>query len=574
MVRVHEQKTILEKLHQLEIRPIPGGGEQKLPCPRCQHERRSHPNDRPLGVNVDRGLWLCHHCGWSGSVAQQGSTATKVDLEGRFLSGLPSWGDAFMRIRGIDPSLAVRLGVGQGRVRMPGGSVLREVLAFPCWNQGRLVNVKYRGEEKSFRQVKGGDRIPFNLDRVRPYDTWIWTEGEMDVLAMAAAGLENALSVPDGAPPAMARRVSGKMAWLESLKPDLIRVKRHILAVDNDLPGQRLENELIQRLGRATCARVIWPEGVKDANDCLLVYGPEKLRQVVARAVTVGIPGVIRCRQVAKALLNPDGLHATSGFDIGFEILDRHYRPCRGELTIVTGMPGSGKSEFIDQVAVNLATRHGWRLGFYSPENRPFARHFGKLAEKRGRKPLERLDQTELTEHIIPWLDEHFILIGSEEGDDAVVEHTLESILATVQTCLHHVALDGLVLDPWNEVDHQRPKEITETEYVSRSLSLLRRFARRNGLHVWLVAHPMKLDHRGSRGYPVVRPYDISGSAHFFNKADNCLSVWRDFASHRVEIHVQKVRFRQSGSPGLCILDYHLDTRSYSQSAQRQRISP
>ncbi|MEO5330084.1 MAG: toprim domain-containing protein [Magnetococcus sp. THC-1_WYH] len=545
-----------------------GGGEQKLPCPQCQGERKKHTHDRPLAVNVDRGVWLCHHCGWAGSVAKRSESigsSSKFQLE----SGLPDWGVAFMHQRGIDPAVALKLGVGKGNVWMPGAGGKREVLAFAMWNGGELVNVKYRGEVKSFRQVKGGMRSPFNLDVARRYDTWIWTEGEMDVLALAMAGLDNVLSVPDGAPPEGARNIEGKMAWLASLQPDLAQVKRHVLALDQDGPGKRLEREMVRRLGEDLCWIVSWPEGVKDANDCLLAYGPQTLREIVEQAKVVSVSGLIHCHQVVGEMLAALEREENRGVAVGFEVLDQLYRPRLGEMTIVTGMPGSGKSEFLDQVAVNLATRYGWHFGFYSPENRPYASHFAKLAEKRGGKTWEVLVRENRAAEIIPWLDAHFVLIGGDDTEDWGVQ----GILGIVERCMRRFPLTGLVLDPWNEVDHNRQREVTETEHISRSLTILRRFARKHKIHLWLVAHPMKLDGRGSKTYPVPKPYDIAGSAHFFNKADNCLSVWRDVSSNRVEIHVQKIRFRQSGQPGVCILDYNRQTRCYSQSDVRKPIS-
>ena len=83
----------------------------------------------------------------------------------------------------------------------------------------------------------------------------------------------------------------------------------------------------------------------------------------------------------------------------------------------------------------------------------------------------------------------------------------------------------GLVIDPYNELDHQRPVHMNETEYVSQMLTKVKRFAQHNDVHVWFVAHPRQL--QGWRGEPP-NLYDISGSAHFINKADNGLVIHRD----------------------------------------------
>ena len=82
----------------------------------------------------------------------------------------------------------------------------------------------------------------------------------------------------------------------------------------------------------------------------------------------------------------------------------------------------------------------------------------------------------------------------------------------------------GLVIDPYNELDHQRPPGVSETEYVSQMLTKIKRFAQHYDAHVWFVAHPRQLQQW--RGDPP-NLYDISGSAHFVNKADNGVVVHR-----------------------------------------------
>jgi len=51
----------------------------------------------------------------------------------------------------------------------------------------------------------------------------------------------------------------------------------------------------------------------------------------------------------------------------------------------------------------------------------------------------------------------------------------------------------GLVIDPYNELDHQRPTYMNETEYVSQMLTVLKRFAQHHDVHVWFVAHPRQM---------------------------------------------------------------------------------
>lgn len=164
------------------------------------------------------------------------------------------------------------------------------------------------------------------------------------------------------------------------------------------------------------------------------------------------------------------------------------------------------------------------------------------------------------------WASEHVDWILPD--DDG--EWTVDNVLDVARSLVLRNGTRGLVLDPWNEFEHQRPAGQSETEYVSAALKRIRSFARRYGVHVWVVAHPAKLYRDKDGKYPVPSPYDISGSAHWRNKADNCLCVWRDFGSDAapmVELHVQKVRFRQVGRLGMAQLLYRHATGTYRGAA-------
>jgi twinkle protein len=125
----------------------------------------------------------------------------------------------------------------------------------------------------------------------------------------------------------------------------------------------------------------------------------------------------------------------------------------------------------------------------------------------------------------------------------------------------------GLVIDPWNELEHWRQQGISETEYVSQSLSFLRNWARANNVHVWLVAHPAKQPREGGK-LPTPTPDMISGSQHFWNKADCAITVYRDPddpGSNTVGIFIQKVRFKHIGKPGMVRLTYNKVNGRYSE---------
>lgn len=265
------------------------------------------------------------------------------------------------------------------------------------------------------------------------------------------------------------------------------------------------------------------------------------------------------------------------GLSCGWKALDTLYRVVPGELTVVTGVPNSGKSEWVDAVMMNLSNSHGWRWAICSMENK-VREHARKLLEKKVGKPffpgsvgsvyaidrfgreLPRMSSDEL-EMGRRFLDEHFHLIRYEDDELPSADWVLNLAKAAVL----RYGIRGLVIDPYNELDHQRPKNETETEYVSRMLTRVKRFAQLHDVHVFFVAHPRQL--MQWKGEPPGL-YDISGSAHFMNKCDNGIVVHRNRDIERgpldqVTVYVRKVRNKAAGTIGDASLRYDRSTGRY-----------
>ena len=258
-----------------------------------------------------------------------------------------------------------------------------------------------------------------------------------------------------------------------------------------------------------------------------------------------------------------DGL--PSGEKTGWPSVDALYTVVPGQMTIVTGWPSSGKSGWVDALAVNLALQ-GWRFAVYSPENHPVELHIAKLLQLVAGKPFgtgptERISKDELREH----LDEirgWFGFINPKRNDGLDIAQILEA----AGKHLEGHEKRGLIIDPWNELSHHRPEKLSETEYVSATLSGVRMWARETNTHVWIVAHPQKLRRMDNGELPVPTPDTISGSQHWWNKADCALTVWRDLspeATNEVQIYCQKVRFAHVGKTGVASLDFDRVTGRY-----------
>ncbi len=560
---------------------VPAGatGDVKTTCPQCSPSRKK--STAPcLSVNVEEGVWHCWHCEWSGSLK---SGAERADARPT-KPVKPSWAPSrlslppkvveYFQARGITPEVLTSNQVGYGPAWMPGPNAEVTCIQFPYLKSGEVVNVKYRDGHKNFRQAKDAEKCLYRFDEIEKRAgadrALIITEGEMDALALVTIGYQAVTSVPEGAPSPGTKNYEKKFSFLESAEDLLARYGRVILAVDNDAPGQTLERELARRIGFEKCWRVTYPEGCKDINEVLVKYGADAARQVIEEARPMPIAGLYTAADIKGdvELLYAEGFRR--GLSTGWPAVDELYTVRTGEMTIITGIPGSGKSNWLDALAVNLFNLHSWSFCFCSPENWPVQRHAAAILEKIVSKPfapsrgiLDRMRAEEM-EFALGQMDGYFnfIMLGDEEMN-------LDMILSKVRAAIFRHGVKGVILDPWNELEHSRPAGLSETEYISQALSKVRRFARINDVHVWIVAHPTKLQKDKETGeYPVPTLYDISGSAHWYNKADNGITVFRHMEADLTDIYVGKIRFREVGQRGKATLAYCRETGTYHEQGK------
>ena len=562
----------------IDISQAKGSGAQRsMPCPACSLQRKKS-HTPCLSINLEEGLWNCHHCQWSGSLKHgQDKASTPYAHEKHYrkptyrLTTLPTKVIEWFARRGIPETVLARNRISYGPVYFPQNEEYLAAIQFPYFREGEVLNVKYRGRDKAFRMEGGAERLLYGFDDIAGEQVII-TEGEIDKLSCEVAGYTSVVSVPDGAPTPNTTHYARKFDFLLSAETKLLALKRIVLAVETDAPGQRLAEELARRIGPERCYRVQWPDGCKDANDVLVSHGVEQLRTCLETAQPWPVKGLVDVMQLLPAidLLYTEGLRP--GLTPGWPTLRRHYRVRAGELTVVTGVPSHGKTQFLSALAVNLARDHGWRIASFSPEHHPLERYAAVLLDLYTGKsfggPDAKMSQAELGGGLA-WLHEHFSFILPDEDELPTIPH----LLSLAKVLVYQRGIQGLILDPWNEIEHHRPDGMNETEYISQALSLLRRFARQHSVHIWIVAHPYKLM-KATKGpyegkYAPPTPYEISGSAHWRNKADNCLAVWRDVESDttEVEVHVQKIRYRENGKPGVVTLRFDAISGRY-QDAQ------
>ena len=265
--------------------------------------------------------------------------------------------------------------------------------------------------------------------------------------------------------------------------------------------------------------------------------------------------------------------------------LSQIYSIAPAQHTLVTGYPGSGKSEFLDAMIIELLRANPTaRCAFYSPENKPYELHIAKLLEKHNGHPFAEGPTPRMTAEeaagSFEWLMKRVKFV--DDGDSGQTIFDVLSEKFPVDELIwwepgHEIrnAVKErpyfLVIDPWNFLEKDNGKGQTEADYLSEALGRVDKFVHATGAHVFIVAHP-KLVAKSKDGIqPVPTFFDVAGGAHWGNKLDNILCVHRpDKTDHRapVEVHVQKIRFKHIGEVGLCKLKYDKVTGRYSDHLQ------
>lgn len=461
--------------------------------------------------------------------------------------------------RGLDVELADRLGFDS--IRRDG----TDFLAIPCMRDGRVWRRKFRTitGEKKFSQ-EGEGPIPWNEDVMRDEglqsQALIVTEGELDAMTAIQCGFLRTISVPDGAPQEASKNPfdQKRYEWISELKPRLTRelVPEIILATDGDAPGRALMQDLSVMLGRFRCKYLTYPKAkdghrLKDLNEVLVEYGAKGVVETMSRAAFIQSEGVYRMADLPE-------LPPSNSYAAGFALLDENFKVRLGDFAVVTGIPSHGKSSFVNDFFCRLATRHGFRIAWASFEQETQRDHrralrtwFCEVPEWKARpEDIAAADA---------WIDRHHRFVLASEEADVSLEWMMEKL---EQAVIQHDCQIA-VIDPWNEMDHMREREETETEYIGRAIKRFKRFAKAFQVHLVIVAHPTKIRRDENGKTPMPNLYDIAGSASWNNKADVGLIVHRENEDDTI-IKVAKSRYHtQIGLPGAVRMQFCKDDLRY-----------
>jgi len=510
-------------------------------CPLCSHNRQpKNQKAQCASYDWERGLGTCHNCDTSfqlhtyqrkGNATREYVKPTPVEVFEPVKDKAVEW----FKTRGITQQTLDDLSVTTGEEFMPQTGRKENTIQFNYIMGDELVNIKYRDGRKNFKLYKGAEKIFYNINSIVGYDWCVITEGEMDALALHEAGIKNVISVPNGA-----TLNSNNLDYLDNCIDYFEDKNKVILAVDADEAGQALRYELIRRLGAEVCYLVDF-NGNKDPNDFLMEHGAEELRKVITSATQVPLEGVSTLRDIEADLLDFVHNGFKPGYQVGLENFDRIFSTYTSQFITVTGIPSSGKSDFVDQMCIGYNRNYGWKTAFASPENKPNFLHAHKLIRKTWEGMPTKDDVgsdkwKQVTEHI----NDNYFFIDMDR-------YTLEDVLRKGAELVKRKGIKCLVIDPFNKIRDVDCKTEDVNRYTMEYLTKIETFAKKYDVLVMVVAHPTKMyrDKEGKIEEPTM--YSIKGGGEWYDASYHGLLVHRDYEAQTVKVKVLKVKFQNLG---------------------------
>lgn len=493
-------------------------------CPKCRGGRGDKDT---FSVNLENGTFKCFRatCDYHGHFVEL-ARDFDYDLgfgEKRVYKKLPQRpvvvrdeAIAYMATRGIGEAVCRKYEITSRKDN-------KNVIVFPFFDdQGVLRFIKYRNAK--FR--KGIDKnkewseaetmpIPFGMKQCEGFDRLVITEGQIDSLSLAECGIKNAVSVPTGA--------TG-FTWVTNCYEWISKFKEIIVFGDNEHGKITLADGLRARLSMTI--KVVRRKdylGEKDANDILLKYG----KAAVIRAVeSAEVPRLENVKDLST-VQNVD-LNNLQKIKTNIPTIDKVIGGLvMGQLIVLTGKRGEGKSTFMSQIVCE-ALEQNETVFIYSGELADY--HFKRWLDYQLAGP------SNVRGSLNPYGDFEYTL--SESALEAITtwyrgrayiydnswipenENELESLPDTIEKAIKQygirlVCIDNL-MTAMEAVNDNSQLNLAQSNFVGR----LKRIAVKYDVAIILIAHPRK-----SR--EDITNDDVSGSSDITNKADVVMSYQR-----------------------------------------------
>ena len=511
-------------------------------CPLCSIDRKpENKKAKCSSYDWERGIGTCHNCDKSFQLhtfKRKGKAErdyvipeiSKIDTSTKV--------DEWFKTRGISRQTLTELKVSEGLEFMPQTGKSENAIKFNYFVGGVLTNVKYRDGRKNFKLYKGAEKVFYNIDSIVGHDTCVIVEGEMDVLALHEAGITNAISVPNGA-----TLNSNNLDYLDNCIDYFDDKSKIIIAVDSDEPGQALQRELIRRLGAETCYISTFDD-CKDANEYLMQYGSKELLSRIENCKPVPLENVTTFRDIEDEVTDFVRNGFKRGFQIGLQNFDSVFSTYTGQFITVTGIPSSGKSDFVDQMVVGYNKEYQWKTAFASPENAPTYLHAHKLMRKVwGDMPNKGDIGSDKWNQVADHVNDNFFFIDMER-------YTLESVLRKGAELVKRKGIKCLVIDPFNKVRDVDCKTEDVNRYTMEYLTKIETFCKKYDVLVFIVAHPTKMYKDGNGKIEEPTMYNIKGGGEWYDASYHGLLVHRDYEANTTKVKVLKCKFQNLGING------------------------
>jgi twinkle protein len=518
-------------------------GKPQGTCPLCSSDRQpKNQKAQCASYDWERGLGTCHNCNTSFQLHtyQRKGASEKVYIrpDTPTVQKVSTKVEDWFSTRGITQKTLQDLKIGEGPEYMPQTGKTENVIKFNYFIGDQLINVKYRDGRKNFKLYKGAEKVFYNINSIIGYDQCIIVEGEMDVLALHEAGIPNSISVPNGA-----TLNSNNLDYLDACIDYFEDKERIILAVDADEAGQALQQELIRRLGAEVCFLASFDD-CKDANEYLLKHGKEKLAECITGARPVPLENVTTFKDIEGEITDFVRNGFKPGFQVGLQNFDDIFSTYTGQFITVTGIPSSGKSDFVDQMVVGYNQNYGWKTAFASPENAPTYLHAHKIMRKVWQGMPSASDiHGDKWNQIADHVNENFYHIDMER-------YTLESVLRKGAELVKRKGIKCLVIDPFNKVRDVDCKTEDVNRYTMEYLTKIEIFAKKYDVLVFIVAHPTKMYKTQDGKIEEPTMYNIKGGGEWYDASYHGILVHRDYEARTVKAKVLKVKFQNLGENG------------------------
>jgi twinkle protein len=360
----------------------------------------------------------------------------------------------------------------------------------------------------------------------------------MDVLSFHEAGIKNVISVPNGA-----TLNNNNLEYLDNCIDYFSDKEKVIIAVDSDEAGQALQQELVRRLGAELCYTLSFDD-VKDANDYLQKYGKQKLAQHIAQAKPVPLENVSTYKDIEHEVLDFVHNGFKPGFQVGLKNFDDIFSTYTGQFITVTGIPSSGKSDFVDQMVVGYNKNYGWKTAYASPENAPTYLHAHKLIRKVWEGMPTKADVgTDKWNNVTQHVNDNFFFIDMDR-------YSLESVLRKGAELVKRKGIKCLVIDPFNKVRDVDAKTEDVNRYTMEYLTKIESFCKKYDVLVIIVAHPTKMYKNSDGQIEEPTMYNIKGGGEWYDASYHGILVHRNYEEKTVKAKILKVKFQNLGENG------------------------